>query len=150
MDLRRTYLIISLKPHHNSCCKFIRGRSRFFLAFKHMDRIPWSCGCCISSLLYQNYSSEPMVQIPQVNRAEPNVDIWRIFTLVYLTPPSKYISLYWLNASFISISSFRRYSEGSALNQCQIRLIGNLSYPSSSGGSYLPDHGDLYESPSRL
>ena len=42
--------------------------------------------------------------------------------LLYLTPPSKYISRYWLNASFISISSFRRYSDGSALNQSKIRV----------------------------
>uniref|UniRef100_A0A915JB56 Uncharacterized protein n=1 Tax=Romanomermis culicivorax TaxID=13658 RepID=A0A915JB56_ROMCU len=44
------------------------------------------------------------------------------------TPPSKYISTYWLKAALASISNLRNLSEGVT--------------PSSNGGSYRLDHGE--------
>ena len=104
--LELPYLIIILKPHHNSCCEFIRSRSCFFFAFKNMNRIPWSCWCCISSLLYQNYTGESMVQIPQINRAESysmihtSISADCFFCLTWHRLRNTFLGIDWMHHSF--------------------------------------------------
>lgn len=122
------------------------------LHFHHVDGVPapfdllWS----IASLLDENYSSEPIVQVPQVHRrhATFKVAFKKTQTQTYTHigrqvikcsksynfrtgTRSTYRSLYWSKALLASTSSFLRRTEGIA--------------PSSIGGSYLLLHGDLMD-----